>query len=428
MRRLTSRTALLALVAAGVVGGLLLLVLTLKSPVIFGLRDDIKHAIPHQAVPEGVASLSAEACGVCHREIYDEWKTSIHAQAYDDPLFQAYWRKDKHIWVCLNCHTPLQNQQPEVITDLRGGRINRPVSHPNPAFDPSLQREGITCAACHVRDGVILGPFGDSVAPHPTRYDPRFRSTEICYTCHAVPSDRFQFYNGGPCATFMEFEAGPYKAKGYICQTCHMPEVERPIAEGGPVRKGRRHLWRGGHDPDQVKRALSVSLAADQAELKAGKKATWTLTLTNSGAGHMLPTGDPDRYLQAEFEVVDAAGRVLSSRSLTVKRWILWWPVIYEYDDTRIPPFESRDLAFSYAVPRRDEGLTLHVRVSYHILTERAYQRLQRKYGLTVEVPHVFTLYEEQVPLREGTVQRQAAARPTPPRCAPEQTHADETG
>src|SRR3990170_3801833 len=127
MRRLTSRTAILALAAAGVVGGLLLLLSTLKSPVIFGLRDDIKHAIPHQAVPEGVASLSAEACGACHREIYDEWKTSIHAQAYDDPLFQAYWRKDKHIWVCLNCHAPLENQQPLLIKSIDERDVERPV-------------------------------------------------------------------------------------------------------------------------------------------------------------------------------------------------------------------------------------------------------------------------------------------------------------
>src|SRR3972149_3009245 len=201
MRRLTSRAALFALVAVGVVGGLLLLVSTLKSPVIFGLRDDIKHAIPHQAVPEGVASLSAEACGVCHREIYDEWKTSIHAQAFDDPLFQAYWRKDKHIWVCLNCHTPLQNQQPEVITDLEGGRINRPVSHPNPDFDPSLQRAGITCAACPARAGVILGPFADSVAPHPTRDADGAQPHHRCGGWSGKPQARPPVENGCPCAT-----------------------------------------------------------------------------------------------------------------------------------------------------------------------------------------------------------------------------------
>ena len=419
MRRLTSRAVLVALIAGGLVGAALLLLSTFKSPVIFGLRDDIAHAIPSQVAPTGVESLSAEACGVCHREIYDEWKTSIHSQAYDDPFFQAYWRKDKHIWVCLNCHAPLQNQQPAVVTGLRGGKLDRPVTEPNPHFDAGLRREGVTCAACHVRDGVILGPFDDATAPHRTRYDPRFRSTEICYTCHAVPSGTLQFYNGGPCATFLEYEAGPYKAKGYICQNCHMPEVERPIAEGGPVRKGRRHLWRGGHDPDQIQRALTVSLAADRPVLAGGRRTIWTLTLANSGAGHMLPTGDPDRYLLAEFEVVDAQGRVRASRQMTVSRWILWWPVIYEYADTRIPPLQSRDLVFSYAVPNRDEGLTLRVRVSYHILTERAYARLQRTYGLSVEVPHVFTLYEERVPIREGTPQRQAAVRPPRPRCAP---------
>ena len=428
MRRLTSRTALVALMAVGVVGALLLLLSILKSPVIFGLRDDFKHAIPHQAVPDGVASLSAEACGVCHREIYDEWKTSIHAQAFVDPFFQAYWRKDKHIWVCLNCHTPLQNQQPEVITGLQGGRVNRPVSHPNPDFDPSLQREGVTCAACHVRDGVILGPFGDSVAPHPTRYDPRFRSTDICYTCHAVPSDRFQFYNGGPCATFMEFEAGPYKAKGYICQTWHMPEVERQMATDGPIRKGRRHLWRGGHDPEQVKRALTVGLTADRGELRSGERTTWTLSLTNSGAGHMVPTGDPDRYLLAEIEVRDAQGRVVASRRETIRRWIVWWPVIYEYRDTRIPPLENRDVALSYTLPKGGGNFTLTARVSYHFMTARQYERLQTRYGLDVEKPYVFTVYEEQVPLREGTVQRQAAARPPQPRCAPGDGQTEQVG
>ncbi|MEK6786984.1 MAG: multiheme c-type cytochrome, partial [Nitrospirota bacterium] len=79
----------------------------IKPVVIFGLRDDYAHAIPFQKIPDGLASLKAESCGQCHREIYEEWKTSIHAHAYEDPFFQAYWKKDKNIWVCLNCHTPL---------------------------------------------------------------------------------------------------------------------------------------------------------------------------------------------------------------------------------------------------------------------------------------------------------------------------------
>jgi hypothetical protein len=118
-----------------------------KPVVIFGLRSDYAHAIPFQKVPAGLDSLKAESCGTCHREIYEEWKSSIHAQAYKDPFFQAYWKKDKNIWVCLNCHTPLENQQPTLIKDIPRGRVEKAVQEPNPHYDPEYQQEAITCAA-----------------------------------------------------------------------------------------------------------------------------------------------------------------------------------------------------------------------------------------------------------------------------------------
>ena len=97
-----------------------------------------------------------------------EWKTSIHSQAYRDPFFHAYWTKDKHTWVCLNCHAPLENQQPTLIKEIPRQRVEKALQKPNPQFDPDYQNEGVTCAACHVRDGVILGPFDD-----PPRLIPR---------------------------------------------------------------------------------------------------------------------------------------------------------------------------------------------------------------------------------------------------------------
>jgi len=151
----------------------------LRPKVIFGLRQDFAQAIPLQKVPAGIPSLKAEDCGQCHREIYEEWKTSYHAQAYTDPFFRAYWRKDGEVWICLNCHTPLANQQPALITEIPRSRVEKAVKAPNPDYDQALQQEGITCAGCHVRDGVILGPFDDSVAPHPTQFDPRSPTTEI---------------------------------------------------------------------------------------------------------------------------------------------------------------------------------------------------------------------------------------------------------
>ncbi|MEW6325247.1 MAG: multiheme c-type cytochrome [Nitrospirota bacterium] len=385
------------------------------SILIFGLRADYRQAVPHQAVPAGLTSLRAESCGECHREIYEEWKSSMHAQAFVDPFFQAYWRKDKHIWVCLNCHSPLENQQPLLIKGLRNNDVERPITEPNPHYDPEYQREGISCAGCHVRDGVILGPYEDSVAPHPTRYDPRFRKTDICYTCHQVASGPLQFYNGGPCATFFEFEEGPYAKRGYICQNCHMPEVERPVAVGGPVRQGRRHLWRGGHDPEMIKRALQAELIPPAAPVPPGETATFRLRVTNGGAGHAIPTGDPDRFFRIELELRGADGRVIKRTARTISRWIIWRPVIIEVYENRIRPLESREYALAARMPEpaNADGMTIHAKVSYHILTERAYKRLQTKYGLTEEVPHVFTIYDAALPLDEHRPQAATASAST---------------
>lgn len=387
-----------------VTAGLIYLYYTeVKPVVIFGLRSDYARAIPYQKVPDGIDSLKAESCGTCHKDIYEEWKTSIHAQAYEDPFFQAYWKKDRNVWVCLNCHTPLENQQPTLIKEIPRGRVEKAVQEPNPHYDPSYQKEAITCAACHVRDGVILGPFDDSVAPHPTKFDPSFRTAQVCYRCHNVVSGPAQFYNVGPCGTYAEYEGKFFmKEKGFICQSCHMPEIERPVAVGGPIRPGRQHLWRGGHDPEMIKRAMAVQVRADPAVPKPGEQVRFTLTVINAGAGHKIPTGDPDRHFTVGFSVRDGQGKVLSRQLETMGRWILWQPVILEVYDNRLLPLASREYTFVAHMPTESAqtaGLTLKATVRYHILTDGQHEMLQKKYGLTAKDPYAFTIYEREVPL-----------------------------
>lgn len=227
------KTSIIAILAVVLVGGIYFYYTEIKPVVIFGLRSDYAKALPFQDVPQGLVSLKAESCGQCHREIYEEWKTSIHAHAYEDPFFQAYWKKDKNIWVCLNCHTPLENQQPTLVKEIPRGRVEQAVQEPNLRYDPQYQKEAVTCAVCHVRDGVIYGPFEDSVAPHPTKYDPNFRTAQPCYRCHNVVSGPAQFYNVGPCGTYAEYEGKFFmQERGFICQSCHMPEIDRPVALG----------------------------------------------------------------------------------------------------------------------------------------------------------------------------------------------------
>jgi hypothetical protein len=371
-----------------------------KPSVIFGLRSDYARAIPYQPIPAGLDSLKAESCGRCHRAIYEEWKTSMHAQAYQDPFFQAYWRRDGHIWVCLNCHSPLENQQPTLIKTIPRGRVEKAVQEPNPRYDRDYQKEAITCAACHVREGVILGPYDDAVAPHPTRFDPAFRTTQVCYRCHNVVSGTAQFYNAGPCGTYAEYEGKFFmKEKGLICQSCHMPSVVRPVAEGAPIREGRRHLWRGGHDPEMIKRAVAVQVRADPPAPKTGEETTVTLTLINAGVGHKIPTGDPDRHLTVEFLLEDENQRVLTQQTTTMGRWILWQPVILEVHDNRLLPLASREYRFVYRHPDQPGDFTLRIRVRYHILTDGQHETLRTKYGLRSDKPYAFTIYERAIPL-----------------------------
>lgn len=148
-----------------------------------------------------------------------------------------------------------------------------------------------------------------------------------------------------------------------------------------------------------VKQAIEVKVAAEPAEPKPGDKVRVTLTLVNAGAGHKLPTGDPDRHFTVEFAVEDQNGNVLKQQSDTMGRWIMWQPAIIELYDNRLMPLASRDYMFEYQVPKDNTGLTLVAKIRYHIQTERQHQMLIDKYGLTAKDPYNFTVYERTAPL-----------------------------
>lgn len=148
-----------------------------------------------------------------------------------------------------------------------------------------------------------------------------------------------------------------------------------------------------------VKRAIGVKVVADPAEPKPGDKVRVTLTLINAGAGHKLPTGDPDRHFTVEFAVEDPNGKVLDQQSDTMGRWIMWQPAIIELHDNRLMPLASRDYVFEYQLPRDSAGLKLITKIRYHIQAERQHQMLIDKYGLTAKDPYNFTVYEQTAPL-----------------------------
>ncbi len=295
-----------------------------------------------QVVPAGLTDLRAASCGECHPDIFAEWRTSTHAQAWTDVQFQSEMTKSENRWLCRNCHTPLLNQMPVWAVGLEADDVERPIYVDNPTVDLELRDEGITCASCHVRDGVIEGPTGIETKSHPTRKADRFNDETICLACHqAVRS-----YPGKDfiCVfeTGKEWRDGPYNR--YSCQFCHMQPVVRPQAVDEPPRPGRRHYWPGagiykveGFGPplDQLGFGLGVEVEAASDRL--------LVTLSNSAAAHLLPTGDPERHISVEVDFRDAAGvPVGEPHRMRIGQIWEWWPEPRKLDDNRLAPLEQR--------------------------------------------------------------------------------------
>lgn len=339
------------------------------------------------AIPEGVGSLSAQACGACHAEIASEWALSTHAHAWVDRQYQAEILKSDNRWICLNCHTPLLVQQDRWPVGLVNDDVERPRLVQNPAFDAALRDEGITCAACHVVDGTVHGPGLGGDAPHPVTADARFRGDDLCLRCHQAvatyPGKSFvcTFETGA------EWAAGPYATEGTGCVDCHMPVVARPAAEGGPVRQVRRHTWRGAGIPKVP--GVQPPVASNPPGLDVA--ATWTgtglaLALTNARAGHMLPSGDPERWVQVDVTFQDEGGTTLETWTTRIgQRWA-WWPEPRKLEDNRLKPRERR----TFDVPVPDGAVRARIVASSHRMAqETADYHALAGYPLSVET-HAF--------------------------------------
>ena len=319
---------------------------------------------------QGVGATSAAICGACHVEIYEEWRRSTHAHAWTDPQFQAEVKKSDNLWLCRNCHTPLRAQQPFWPVELVDGDVEAPVLVPNASFDEALMLEGITCDGFHVREGRIHGPgLPDSAAPHPVVADPALRSEAICVRCHQAEREY-------PGKTFVctfttgaEWAASAHAAEGRTCQACHMPEIERPAATGGPQRTVRRHWFKGSGIPKFADLApppdaapgpgLALEVAQDGDHV--------VITAVNAGAGHTLPSGDPERWIAIEAHFSSEAGPTGAPWATRIGQEWTWHPKPERVGDTRLQPGERRD----HRAPIPPGASRVEVRASSHRMSQQ---------------------------------------------------------
>ena len=366
----------------------------IEPQVVEPLSESWEMAVSYQEIPEGLTSLSAESCGACHQDHYAEWKTSTHAHAWTDMQFQAEIKKESSPYLCINCHIPLENQQEYIVNGLIDGDVYKPSRTKNEKWDVNLQQEGITCAACHVRDNAVVGPTGTSKAPHKTVKNPKYLSETLCISCHnavatITPEIACAFETGD------EWKAGPYAAEKN-CIGCHMEEVTRSVVPGYPERKSHFHAFPGSGIP-KVTGAETSALngfefypGSIKSNYRTNQKINYTFDVKNEHAGHRLPTGDPERFILMRFSVKNKTGETVWEKTERIGEKWQWYPTAKKLADNNLDPKERR--SFELLIDELPKGkYDFSVKVTKHRMDEKTaeYNKLTERY------PMFITVYEK---------------------------------
>ncbi len=261
-------------------------------------------------------------CGMCHKEIYQEWQSNMMSRSFTHEWDQVEYFKlalphskklAKVAGVkagCIACHGPLA---------FLSGDIP-----PKEASANTRANEGVSCDVCHSITGttekepfnfsftiepgkVKNGPRKDARSSfHSTRFSQFHKSAEFCATCHDEQSP----YGAWVKSTYREWKAGPYAKEGVVCQDCHMHKAPGKSAMGGKERKDiAHHVFQGSHSSTKLAGAVDLAIYSDKKELSPGGRLKLRAVLFNGKVGHAIPSGSSEeRMLWLEVVAIDANG------------------------------------------------------------------------------------------------------------------------
>lgn len=259
--------------------------------------------------PATAAFTRSEQCRECHPIIYDEWKESWHGQAYtnQDVLDLSNNFQDQQ---CISCHAP---------SPVYGIGVGERIFERN-----EFREDGVDCISCHMRpDGRVVGLRGLEAPCRPVK-DESLGTAQFCNGCHN------QHY------TVDEFMAWKAKTgRTETCNDCHSPKVDRPLAVGGPVReKVATHRFEGGHYLWLLKEAATVETKVEDGRL--------VVHVTNSGAGHKMPTDSRNKSFNLLVTLYDQQGNVVMEQT-EVAEYRMYYRQDHK-ESTQIEPLETREV------------------------------------------------------------------------------------
>jgi hypothetical protein len=275
----------------------------------------------------GAGSDDPSACQSCHPSHVEEWSSSAHAHASEDPVFRALNRLGQEETngalgdFCVRCHAPLA---------LRAGTTTNGLELAK--LEP--RDRGVSCAFCHrVSDvpghanGELTldegGPLRAGIAdPRKTTFHDAVASpyvggdvaktSRMCGACHdVVLTPPFAPAELALERTYAEWQASVFAPApgrtGLGCGGCHVPVVDTgPVAlvPGAPVRSRHGHDFFGvdlplvEDAPGAARQAAGVQAQLDTTlrvdvcvTPRPGGASSIDVTLENVGAGHAFPSG-----------------------------------------------------------------------------------------------------------------------------------------
>ncbi len=356
--------------------GLLLVLFSLLSPAVSHAADTGYFTVDREFYPyypslikwnKSSATFTDPAvCSGCHPQQFEEWTGSVHALAFQDPVYQGELNKGfkaaghEVTRQCEGCHSP-------------AGMVTGEIKGPGFKGLSPMALAGVSCDICHSisgvthwqtpsheaengsmiltpgldsKEGVKLikhGPFkpqeGCGGGFHACDESPLHLQAELCASCHQV----YHYDDHFPLeATYNEWKHSPYAQQGILCQDCHMVETDTFIRSADlfkkPERSEYRHVFSGANyllfylAEAAAKKAGDEKLAANLhrkfdmavAKLKAAadlevypvyrNKALTEIRVRvkNVRAGHNLPTSLTNvREMWLEVTAKDAAGTIV---------------------------------------------------------------------------------------------------------------------
>lgn len=340
--------------------------------------------------------VAADRCLACHNglvtpsgqdvSIGSNWQSSIMAHSARDPYWQASVRRETLMHPraakdiqdeCAACHMPMSRYQ----LNARGfrGQVFAPLPVSAARTPPDLlAMDGVSCTLCHqiqaeklgteesftagfvvdtedpLDERALFGPFDVDVGRTevmrsagrfvPTRAT-HLQESALCGSCHTLYTHTLG--PGGEVigrlpeqVPFLEWRHGAY-AETRGCQSCHMPQLDHPMAItsvlGQPREDFSRHVFRGGNffmldllnryraelevtalpqnlldtltDTSSFLQAEAARVSIKEAEAENGILRA-TVEVSNL-AGHKVPTAYPSRRMWLHFAVRDGDGRVV---------------------------------------------------------------------------------------------------------------------